>query len=98
MKKVIVVMTGLFLLMAVAGLAKAPSTKMMETRGKILSISDNTLVIQHKVKKTEVDTTFVLNSDTKKEGKLETNGMATVHYRIEGRQNVATLVKEEHGM
>jgi hypothetical protein len=99
MKKVVAVMLGLLLVMAVAGFAqttKAKAAKTLEAKGKVVSVDENSLVIEHKVQGKETKTTFVLNADTKKEGKLAANGTATVHYKVEGGQKIATMVKEGH--
>jgi len=101
MKKIVAVMAGMLLLMAVAGFAQtttAKAPKMLEAKGTIVSMDDNSLVLDHKVKGKDTKTTFVLNADTKKEGKLEPKGKATVHYRVEGDQNIATMVMAGHGM
>jgi len=101
MKKIVTIMTGLFLLMAVASFAhttKAQAPKTLEAKGTVVSVDDNSLVLEHKVKGKDEKTTFVLNADTKKEGKLAPKGKATVHYKVEGGQNIATMVKEGHGM
>jgi TolA-binding protein len=95
MKKVIAVMTGLFLLMAVAALAQAPKAKATtaSATGTISSIDEGTLVLSHKVKGKEEQTTFMMNASTKREGDLKTGEKVDVHYRVEDGQNVATVVK-----
>src|SRR5512135_682719 len=101
MKKVMAVMAGLLLVMAVAAFAqtaKAKAPKTLEAKGTVVSVDDNSLVLDHKVQGKDTKTTFVLNADTKKEGKLAPKGKATVHYKVEGGQNIATMVKEGHGM
>jgi hypothetical protein len=101
MKKIVAVTVGLLLVMAIAGFAqttKAKAPKTLEAKGKVVSVDENSLVIEHKVQGKETKTTFVLNAETKKEGKLAPNGKATVHYKVEGGQNIATMVKEGSGM
>jgi hypothetical protein len=94
MKKIVAVMTALFLLVAVASFAHGAKAKVMEAKGKVVSVNDNSIVIDHKVQGKDTQTTFVMNAQTKKEGKLAPNGKATVHYKVESGQNVATVVKE----
>jgi hypothetical protein len=99
MKKVMAVMAGLLLVMAVAAFAQtAKAPKTLEAKGTVVSVDENSLVLDHKVQGKDTKTTFVLNADTKKEGKLAPKGKATVHYKVEGGQNIATMVKEGHGM
>ncbi len=101
MKRVVAVMAGLLLVMAVAAFgqaAKAQAPKTLEAKGTVVSVDDNSLVLEHKVQGKDTKTTFVLNAETKKEGKLAPKGKATVHYKVEDGQNIATMVKEGHGM
>jgi hypothetical protein len=95
MKKAVAVMTGLFLLITVAALAQAPKAKATaaSANGTISSIDESTLVLSHKVKGKDETTTFVLNAATKKEGDLKPGAKVTVHYKTEGGQHIATLVK-----
>ena len=100
MKKIVAVMAGLLLLMAVAGFAQtttAKAPKTLEAKGTVVSVDDNSLVLEHKVQGKATKTTFVLNADTKIEGKLAAKGKATVHYKVEGGQNIATMVKKGSG-
>ena len=98
MKKAVAVMAGLLLVMAVAAFAQTAKAKTLEAKGTVVSVDDNSLVLEHKVQGKDTKTTFVLNAETKKEGKLAPKGKATVHYKVEGGQNIATIVKEGHGM
>lgn len=98
MKKAVAVMAGLLLVMAVAAFAQTAKAKTLEAKGTVVSVDDNSLVLEHKVQGKDTKTTFVLNAETKKEGKLAPKGKATVHYKVEGDQNIATMVKEGHGM
>src|SRR5512135_1982504 len=98
MKKAVAVMAGLLLVMAVAAFAQTAKAKTLEAKGTVVSVDDNSLVLEHKVQGKDTKTTFVLNAETKKEGKLAPKGKATVHYKVEGGQNIATMVKEGHGM
>jgi len=95
MKKVVAVMTGMLLLMAVAAFAQAPKTKVTtaSATGTITSVDEGKLVLSHKVKGKDETTTFILNADTKKEGDLKPGARVTVHYKVENNQNIATQVK-----
>lgn len=84
-------------MVAVASFAHGAKAKVMECKGKVVSVNDNSIVIAHKVQGKDTQTTFVMNDQTKKEGKLAANGKATAHYKVEGSQNVATVVKEGSG-
>lgn len=72
---------------------KAAKSMTSVTRGTIKSINDSQLVVEKKAKKGSKDTTFVLNSETQKQGDLKVGSPVTVHYRLENKQDVATLVK-----
>ena len=107
MKRVVTLIMGLMLVMAMAGFAKvrqgnsqaakteqsASSTRVHQATGTISSVDANKLVLSHKVKGKEEETTFVLNDQTKKEGELKPGEHATVHYKIENKEDVATMVK-----
>ncbi len=91
---------ALMLLASVAGLgqgtalakAKAKSSVHQAT-GTISSVSGNQLVLSHKVRGKEEQTTFVMNDQTKREGNLMSGEKATVHYRTQNNENIATMVK-----
>ncbi|HKV25190.1 MAG TPA: hypothetical protein VJN93_11420 [Candidatus Acidoferrum sp.] len=72
--------------------AKAKATVYHRT-GTIESITDTDLVLGRKWKGKEENTTFVLNTDTKKEGSLDKGEMATVYYHMDKKERVATEVK-----
>ncbi len=108
MKKLTALMTGLMLLLAMAAFAqgtkptgtkvhKAKAEVTRQASGTITSADANTLVLTHKVNGKEAQTTFVLNDQTRKQGELRSGEKATVHYREEGGQNVATMVKAKAG-
>ena len=61
--------------------------------GTVTSVTPSEVVVDHELKGKEVKTTFMLNSNTKKEGTLEKGSRATIVYRIENKQRVATDVK-----
>lgn len=106
-KKLSLLMTALLLfgVNAVwAAQAKAPSktpkakeakteAKIHQTTGTISSLTSTSLVLSHKrLKVKATETTFVLNPKTKKEGHLEKGAKATVFYRVENDEKVATKV------
>jgi outer membrane lipoprotein-sorting protein len=98
MKKVIALVTGLMLLMALAGFAqgtqgKTAAAAVKQAAGTIKSVDAAKLVLTHKVQGKDTDTTFVLNADTKKEGDLTVGAMATVHYVTKDKDHIATLVQ-----
>jgi hypothetical protein len=76
--------------------AKAPKAKEAKPAkpgkfsGTISSVTDSSLVVAKAGGATE---TFVLNAQTKKEGNLQTGGKATVQYKLDGTNKVATSVK-----
>ena len=68
--------------------AKAPMTH--TTQGTITSINDNQVVVKHRGK----DITYMLNSETQRQGALSVGAKVTVNYRVENKQNIATAVRE----
>jgi hypothetical protein len=64
-----------------------------EASGTVVSVNATSLVISHKVKGKDEQMTFVLNPETKREGKLDVGSHATVKYRSENNEHVATMVK-----
>jgi hypothetical protein len=76
-----------------AATEKAPKAKMHVASGQIVSIDDSKLVLSHKVKGKEEQTSFAVNQDTKREGDLATGAKATVHYTSNAGENTATSVK-----
>jgi len=69
---------------------KAKPAKPGKFSGTISSVSDSSLVVAKAGGATE---TFVLNAQTKKEGNLQNGGKATVQYKVDGSNKVATSVK-----
>ena len=64
------------------------------SRGTIKSIDNDRLVLTHKAKNGKPeDTTYMLNSSTDKKGDLKAGGKATVHYRSENNELMATSVQ-----
>jgi hypothetical protein len=68
----------------------AKAAKPGKVSGTISSVTDSSLVVTKAGGATE---TFVLNAQTKKEGNLQNGGKATVQYKLEGTDKVATSVK-----
>lgn len=68
----------------------AKAAKPGKVSGTISSVTDSSLVVAKAGGATE---TFVLNAQTKKEGNLQNGGKATVQYKLEGTDKVATSVK-----
>jgi len=103
MKRVASLVTGLVLIMAIAAFAqgttqktKAPKAKAPVTHsatGTISSVEGDRLVLSHKVKGKEEQTTFMMSDQTKKEGELKAGEKATVHYTVSDNMNMATLVR-----
>ena len=103
MKRMAALATILLLFVTITSFAQgkaakpaAPKEKAAVTHqaiGTISSVDADKLVLSHKVKGKDEETTFVFNADTKKEGQAAAGEKATVHYKVEGTQNVATLVK-----
>jgi hypothetical protein len=100
MKRVVALVTGLMLLMALAAFAQATKAKAPQAQkpvtksatGVVKTVSASALVITHKVKGADQDTTFVLNAQTKTTGDPAVGAHATVHYTVEADQNIATSV------
>ncbi len=76
-----------------AATEKAPKAKMHVASGQIVSIDDSKLVLSHKVKGKEEQTSFAVNQETKREGDLAAGAKATVHYTSNAGENTATSVK-----
>jgi uncharacterized protein YxeA len=109
MKKILTLMTGLLFLVAIAAFAqntssgstkttathehKAKNSVTHQATGTISSVDAGTLVLTHKVHGKEEQTTFSMNDQTRKQGELKSGDKATVHYKVEAGQNVATMVK-----
>lgn len=98
-KTTLVLLTALLLVGATAVWAvpgkpaAKPPAKIAMSHGTIASFSATSLTLSHAVKGKKVETTFVLNPETKQEGTLTNGAEATVHYRMEGKDRVATMLK-----
>src|SRR5262249_16023738 len=73
--------------------AKPAKASTHEASGTVVSSSATSLVLSHKVKGKDEQMTFVVNPETKKEGKLDTGSHVSVKYRTENNENIATSVK-----
>ncbi len=97
MKKNLLVALTLSLVLAVSAWA-APTkkhsshTSMMKMSGTIVNSSANELTLQAKVKGKSEQENFVINPDTKTTGTLTNGERATVSYKNENGQKVATRV------
>ena len=74
-----------------AAKTKAAPTK--SASGTITSADASKLVLSHKQGTKTEDLTFMLGSATTKKGDLAAGAKATVHYRVENGQNMATSVQ-----
>ena len=74
--------------------SKAPKPLPTKTvSGTITSADASKLVLSHKQGTKTEDLTFMLDSSTTKKGDLVSGAKATVHYRVEKGQNMATNVQ-----
>jgi hypothetical protein len=65
------------------------------SRGTIVSINDNELVLEHK-NKGEIEVLhFVLTADTVRKGNLAVGAVVSVHYRMENSQHIATSIQSQ---
>ncbi len=65
------------------------------SRGTVVSISANELVIKHKKKGEAEVLHFVLTPDTVRKGSLAAGTVVSVHYRIENNQQFATSIQAQ---
>jgi hypothetical protein len=97
MRKTLVFGTTLLLLAASLAMAmpqaQGQKASTHQAVGTVKSVEGDTLVVSHKVGGKEQETTFVLNAQTKREGTMKTGAKVTVHYKVEGGQNIATVVQ-----
>jgi len=69
--------------------AAKPAVAGHATQGVVKSIDATTLVISRDKK---ADETFTINPSTQREGTIETGATVSVHYKQEGKTNVATAI------
>jgi hypothetical protein len=61
--------------------------------GTISSINASDLTVSHKYNGKAEDSSFIMNSNTKKEGSIAKGEQATVYYQTNNKQNIATDVR-----
>lgn len=96
MKKATTIALGLCLMITGVLFAQSgnstSATKQMT--GIIRSFDGSTtLVVAREVNGKHMSTTFILNANTKKTGKLVRRADVTVEYQVEGNRNIATFVQ-----
>ena len=65
------------------------------TTGIVKSVTDQALTIKRSGKEAG-DMTFVLNSTTKRDGKIDVGAPVSVRYRMDGSSHVATAITAQH--
>lgn len=78
--------------------AKGTSTagpKAHEEMGTISSLNSSQLVLSHTVKDKQEETTFKMDSSTKKEGTVEQGSRVAVFYKDQNHERIATEIKAE---
>jgi hypothetical protein len=65
------------------------------SRGKIVSIDANSLVLAHKKNGKTEELNFVLTRDTVRKGNLIVGTSVSVHYRIESNRQLATSIQAQ---
>jgi hypothetical protein len=80
-----------------AALASQTSTtpKTHEEIGTISSMTNSDLVLSHMVKGKQENTTFKMDSNTKKEGTIDKGAHVAVYFKDENHERLATEVKAE---
>lgn len=73
--------------------AKPAGARKHDLHGRIVSINDTTLVASIGRGSKAKDSTFMLNSDTKREGSLTAGEMVKIEYWTHGTDKIATLVQ-----
>lgn len=66
-----------------------------EEMGTVSSMTSSELVLSHMVKGKQEETTFKLDSSTKKEGTIDKGAHVAVYYKDQDHERVATEVKAE---
>lgn len=64
------------------------------TQGTIASIDANQVVVSHKVRGKAQQDTFMLNSQTQRNGNLAAGSRVSIQYRDDNNQKIATMVRE----
>ena len=71
------------------------NTTVHEEMGTVRSLSSSELVLSHTVKGKQEETTFKLDSSTKKEGTIDKGAHVAVYYKDQNHERIATDVKAE---
>jgi hypothetical protein len=66
-----------------------------EEMGTVSSLTTSQLVLSHSVKGKQEETTFKLDSSTKKEGMIDKGAQVAIYYKDQNHEHVATEVKAE---
>ena len=93
MKKIVAIVMGLVLLMVAMSFAQGAAPQRDSQKGTITSIDGSKLVMTGTRGFSKLETTFVLNGDTKKDGNLKVGAFVIVYFRIENNQKIAERVK-----
>jgi hypothetical protein len=70
-----------------------PEATVHEEMGTVSSMTSSELVLSHTVKGKQEETTFKVESSTKKEGKIDQGAHVAVYYRDQNHERIATEVK-----
>jgi hypothetical protein len=71
------------------------NTTVHEEMGTVHSLTSSELVLSHTVKGKQEETTYKLDSSTKKEGTIEKGTHVAVYFKDQNHQRIATEVKAE---
>ena len=66
-----------------------------EEMGTVSSMTSSELVLSHTVKGKQEETTFKLDSSTKKEGTIDKGAHVAVYYKDQNHERIATEIKAE---
>jgi hypothetical protein len=70
-------------------------TTVHEEMGTVSSLTSSELVLAHTVKGKQEQTTFKLDSSTKKEGTIDKGAHVAVYYKDQNSERIATEIKAE---
>jgi hypothetical protein len=79
-------------LISQAGGRPSPATQKGSVTGRISSIGDGSFAVEVKKSQDVVTVMFMIDDDTKIDGRLEVGAAATVDYRTDGSTNIATHI------
>ncbi len=105
MKRVVALLTGTMLLVALAGFAQASKSKDQKSKapathsisGVVSSVEGDKLMVTHKVSGKDETATFTLGSQVNNKDQIKTGEKVTVHYAVENGQNTASSVTVSSG-